>query len=134
MPPLCSKLRHIAHVVSDRSWDACVPIEGDPRPPALRRGSSCHARSAAVMLICHTQLHRASANPEGACKLISRLNLPGSRCACEPLGGLGPAGGAHIHFSMDHRIALRTIQRPSSCYSVQAFLGRRIEWDGYPVS
>src|SRR5262249_32014141 len=98
MPPLCSKLRHIAHVVSDRSWDACVPIEGDPRRPALRRGSSRQARSAAVMLICHTQLHRASANPQAACKLISRLNLPGSRCACEPLGGLGPAGGAHIHF------------------------------------
>src|SRR5262249_21159226 len=46
---------------------------------------------AAVMLIYHTQLHRA-ANPECGRKLTSRLNLPGSRCGRERRGGLWSRG------------------------------------------
>src|SRR5262249_12865671 len=78
--------------------------------------------------------HLPHANPECGRKLISRLNLPGSRRACEPLGGLGPAGGALIHFFDGSPNCAADYPTSEQLLFCSTILGRRIEWDGYPDS
>src|SRR6266446_578985 len=89
---------------------------------ALSRGSSRRARSAAVKLI----LRRAVASSVGQSGMRAQVDI-----AFEFTGKLlrPRAAGRAVDrgrntcpvFRLSHRIAPRTIQRPSNCYSVHPF-------------